>query len=53
MDEPGAVEHWQEREISIVTDPFPVIQGDGEMWGETRVFAKVLPGVLPILTNRE
>jgi len=28
---PGAVEYWQEREISIVTDPSLVIQGDGEM----------------------
>jgi diacylglycerol kinase family enzyme len=36
--------------ISIHTDPPTVVQGDGEMWGETPVTAKILPGVLPILT---
>ena len=42
--------HWQGREISVVVDPPQVVQGDGEMWGETPVTAKVIPGVLPILT---
>ena len=40
--------YW--REISIHTDPPTVVQGDGETWGETPVTAKVLPGLLPILT---
>jgi YegS/Rv2252/BmrU family lipid kinase len=48
--DPGSYYHWQGREISIRTDPPTVVQGDGEMWGETPVTAEVLPGVLPILT---
>lgn len=48
--DPGSYYHWQGREISIHTDPPTVVQGDGEMWGETPVTAKILPGVLPILT---
>ena len=49
--DPGSYYHWQGREISIHTDPPTVVQGDGEMWGETPISAKVLPGVLPILTD--
>ena len=48
--DPGSYYHWQGREISIHTDPPTVVQGDGEMWGETPITAKVHPGVLPILT---
>jgi len=49
-EEPGAVKHWQGREINIVCDPPQEIEGDGELWGQTPISAKVLPGVLPILT---
>lgn len=42
--------HWQGREISITCDPVQPVVGDGEVWGETPVSVKVLPGVLPILT---
>jgi YegS/Rv2252/BmrU family lipid kinase len=48
--DPNSFYHWQGREISIVVDPPQVVQGDGEMWGESPVMAKVIPGVLPILT---
>lgn len=41
--------HWQGKEITIHTDLPQVIQGDGEIWGETPITAKVLPGVLPVL----
>ena len=47
-----AVKIWQGREISIKCDPPQPIQGDGEIWGETPVSARVLPGVLPVLVNR-
>ena len=50
---PGSIEHWQGREITIDCDPPQTVQGDGEIWGETPVSAKVLPGVLPILTSGE
>jgi YegS/Rv2252/BmrU family lipid kinase len=49
----GAVKHWQGREIKIECDPPQTVQGDGEIWGQTPVSAKVLPGVLPILTSSE
>jgi YegS/Rv2252/BmrU family lipid kinase len=52
-EEPGAVKHWQGREIKIGCDPPQTVQGDGEIWGQTPVSAKVLPGVLPILTSSE
>lgn len=42
--------HWQGREISITCDLVQPVVGDGEVWGETPVSVKVLPGVLPILT---
>jgi YegS/Rv2252/BmrU family lipid kinase len=40
---------WQGHEIQIECDPPQTIQGDGEIWGETPVEARVLPGVLPVL----
>ena len=50
---PGAVKHWQGREISIECDPPQTVQLDGEIWDPTPVSAKVLPGVLPVLTISE
>jgi YegS/Rv2252/BmrU family lipid kinase len=50
-EESGAVKHWQGREINIECDPPQTVQGDGEIWGQTPIAAKVLPGVLPVLTN--
>ena len=51
--DPQAVKHWQGREIKIECDPPQTVQGDGEIWNPTPVSAKVLPGVLPILTTPE
>ncbi len=48
--DPDAVKHWQGREITIECDPPQTVQGDGEIWDPTPVSAKVLPGVLPVLT---
>ncbi len=47
---PDTIKHWQGREIRVECDPPQTVQGDGEIWGETPVSARVLPGVLPILT---
>jgi YegS/Rv2252/BmrU family lipid kinase len=52
-EEQGAVKHWQGREINIECDSPQDVQGDGEMWDQTPVSAKVLPGVLPVLTIPE
>ncbi len=48
--DPNSFYHWQGKEISIEVDPPQVVQGDGEMWGESPIAATVIPGVLPILT---
>jgi YegS/Rv2252/BmrU family lipid kinase len=48
-----AVQHWQGREIQVECDPPQTVQGDGEIWEDTPVSVKVLPGVLPILTPPE
>jgi YegS/Rv2252/BmrU family lipid kinase len=50
---PDDVKHWQGREIIVESDPPQPVTGDGEMWDDTPVSAKVLPGVLPILTSGE
>jgi YegS/Rv2252/BmrU family lipid kinase len=47
---PDDVKHWQGREIKIECDPPQTVQGDGEIWDPTPVSARVLPGVLPVLT---
>ena len=47
---PGAVEHWQAREINIEGEPPQTVQVDGEVWDPTPLSASVLPAVLPILT---
>jgi diacylglycerol kinase family enzyme len=38
-----AFHHWQAREITIDSDPPQNVIGDGELWGETPISAKVLP----------
>jgi len=45
--------HWQACQIAIEASPSQLVHLDGEMWGETPVTVKVLPGVLPILTPGE
>jgi len=47
---PDALKHWQGCDIHIDSDPPQILQVDGEIWGQTPVSIKVLPGVLPILT---
>ena len=49
-DHPDDFKHWQGREFYIECDPPQIVQIDGEVIGDTPVSAKVLPGVLPILT---
>ena len=50
---PDQIFHRQGREIRITTTPPLVMQGDGEIWGDTPVEVKVLPGVLPVVTLAE
>ena len=41
--DPGSFFHRQAREITIDADPPQNVIGDGELWGETPISAKVLP----------
>ena len=50
---PDDFKHWQGREINIECDPPQPVTGDGEIWDDTPVSAKVLPGVLPVLTPND
>ena len=47
---PGAVEHWQGREITIDCEIPQTVTVDGEVWDPTPISTSILPGVLPILT---
>lgn len=43
------IQHWQARQITIEVDPPQPVQVDGEMVGDTPVFAEVLPGALHVI----
>ena len=45
----GAFYHWRAREITIETDQPQPTQGDGEVWGQTPISIKVLPGAMRVL----
>jgi YegS/Rv2252/BmrU family lipid kinase len=44
--------HWRAREITIETDKPQPIQGDGEIWGNTPISIKVLPGAMRVLVPK-
>ena len=44
--------HWRAKEITIKTDQPQPIQGDGEVWGNTPISIKVLPGALRVLVPK-
>jgi YegS/Rv2252/BmrU family lipid kinase len=44
--------HWQAKEITIKTDQPQPIQGDGEVWGNTPISIKVLPGAMRVLVPK-
>ena len=48
--DPGSFQHWQAREVAIVSDPPQPVVGDGEKWGETPVTITVLPGAIGVIT---
>jgi YegS/Rv2252/BmrU family lipid kinase len=47
-----AFHHWRAREITIETDAPQSIQGDGEVWGNTPISIKVLPGAMRVLVPK-
>jgi YegS/Rv2252/BmrU family lipid kinase len=48
-----AFHHWQAREITIDSDPPQNVIGDGELWGETPISAKVLPQAVRFVVPEE
>ena len=47
--DPDSFKHWQAKEIRIEAETPQPINGDGEMWGETPIQIKVIPGAVNIL----
>lgn len=47
--DPESFYHWQGREIQIESDPPQPINGDGEMWGQTPISIKVIPGAVKVV----
>ena len=48
-----AFHHWRAKEITIQSDPPQPIQGDGEIWDQTPISIKVLPGAMRVLVPGE
>ena len=51
--DPDTFRHWQAREIQITSDPPSIINGDGEIWGETPVDIRILPGAVKVIVPDE
>lgn len=45
-----SLQHWQAREIILEADPPQLVQGDGELWGDTPLHVRILPGAVNVLT---
>lgn len=45
-----ALQHWQGKEVEVISSPVQPVQSDGEMIGETPVRAHVLPRAIQILS---
>jgi diacylglycerol kinase (ATP) len=48
-DPPPVLQHWQGKEISIITDPVQSVTLDGEPWSETPVTARVCDKKLRVI----
>ncbi len=49
----STLRHWQAREVQIESDPPTLINGDGEIWGETPVDIRILPGAVKVIVPDE
>jgi diacylglycerol kinase (ATP) len=47
--DPDGFHHWQAKEIAIATDQPQTVIGDGELWGETPITIRVLPGAVRVI----
>jgi len=51
-DNAQPLQHWQARDITLVTDPPQAVQVDGEVMGQTPLHVKVVPGAARIIVPR-
>ncbi|MCC7447944.1 MAG: diacylglycerol kinase family lipid kinase [Anaerolineae bacterium] len=51
-DNAQPLQHWQAREITLVTDPPQAVQVDGEVMGQTPLHVKVVPGAARIIVPK-
>jgi diacylglycerol kinase (ATP) len=51
-DPPPVLQHWQGKQISIITDPVQSVTLDGEPWSETPVTARILEQRLRVLVPK-
>ncbi len=47
-----SINHWQAHTVTVIADSTQAVQGDGEMWGETPVRARILPGAVRVVVGR-
>jgi diacylglycerol kinase (ATP) len=45
--------HWKAKEVTLVADPPQAVQGDGEIWGETPISARVVPEAVRVIVPGE
>ncbi|MBN2470506.1 MAG: diacylglycerol kinase family lipid kinase, partial [Anaerolineae bacterium] len=43
------LQHWQAREIKVVSHPLQTVQGDGELFCDTPFTAQVVPGAVQVI----
>lgn len=52
QDNLQAMQHWQARAITVVSDPVQTVQADGEILGSSPVQAQVIPNALQIVVPK-
>jgi YegS/Rv2252/BmrU family lipid kinase len=45
----ASLQHWQAREVQIVSTPQQQVQGDGELFGDTPATVSVVPGAVKVV----
>ncbi|GAB4575573.1 MAG: diacylglycerol kinase family lipid kinase [Anaerolineae bacterium] len=45
----AALQHWQAREVRVESTPRQTVQGDGELFCDTPVVARVVPGAVRVI----
>lgn len=43
------LQHWQAREVKVISHPIQNVQGDGELFCDTPITARVVPGAVEVI----